>query len=167
MSKRTTLLGAVAILAGAGLFLSFQNEPVEAQDPMSNAPVVIVDVSGATLLGPVHRHLAVYSSGRVSYCAIDSQGGLRELQVPVARSIAIDPVQVQAFAMGLERMGAWSLDDQKVMATDVPLVTVTVLQGEGAAKGHTFSYWIPTDGYHGVDTAIQNFVASVLPTEPW
>ena len=163
LSIVTALLVAAGLVVTATAKTAFEGLPAT-----ENEPVVVVDVSGATLLGPVHRHLAVYTSGRVAYSAFGPQtvpgvGGVQ----PVSRSETIDPLLVEALVSDLARAGAWQLADQTIEPTDVPLITVTVLDGQTDARAHTFSYWIPTAPFHPVDAVLTGFMKAALPGEVW
>lgn len=153
------LLIAVPILC-AGLVAALDFQPTQRQVPIENEPVLVFDVTGSTLLGPVHRHLAVYDSGRVSYAT----SGPRAAQ-PFVATATIEPKRVQALMGALSGAGAWQGIDQELGVTDVPLTTVTVLSGATDASAHTFSYWTASTRTHkSVQDLIAAFVTEVFPT---
>ena len=66
-------LSLATLILTAGAFGVSQQEPADGQqvqtrtpNPMVCEPLVIFDSSGSTLLGPTHKHLSVYSNGRVT-----------------------------------------------------------------------------------------------------
>lgn len=119
-------------------------------------PVLIFDVSGSTLAGPVHSNLSVYNNGRVSLAEFSANGERRNLSTQIAGSDA------RALARALEVAGGSQLEDQVQQALDVPLTTVTVFDGETDALAHTFSYWIPSGDYGAIQELVDSFTDQLL-----
>jgi len=59
--------------------------------------------------------------------------------------------------------GGFELLDQKHFATDLPMTSVTLFQGETNALAHTFNYWTPTGPYQAIQGIIEEFIAQVFP----
>lgn len=131
-------------------------------NPIPHEPVILVDVSGATLLGPVHAHLAIYSNGQASYSE-QRPGGLGLQPAVRVGTAQLVPADLIALRRSLELAGASLLCDQAQVVLDVPLTTVTVLRGGPQAQAHTFSYWIPSGPYALVQERIDAALALYFP----
>jgi len=119
-------------------------------------PLVVYDRTGSTLVGPVHCQLSVYADGLATYSRIDFQD-------PDGRVLVrtLLPGAVDALVDALLAAGADVLCDDPTPITDVPLATVTVLEGRGAdAAAHTFSYYAaPSNASALVESIVQEFIA--------
>lgn len=160
MLQRRILLALAAPILCAGLLTALQVQGNVEPAALESEPVLVFDVSGSTLLGPVHRHLAVYNSGNVSYAT----RGPREA-VPFVGSTLLDAKRVEALVSGLSAAGAWQGVDQDHAVTDCPLTTVTVLTAATDGRAHSFSYWVATQRTHeAVQDLIDAFVTEVFPS---
>lgn len=126
-------------------------------------PVLVLERSGATLLGPVQQLLVVYDDGRVSMSSMRPQPGLASPQAVQIENREIELAAVHELCSGLFNAGAFELTDQKTTALDVPLTTITFFRGEADAKAHTFSYWIPSDEFGAVEAVLDRFTATYFP----
>lgn len=120
-------------------------------------PVLIHDVSGGTLLGPVQSTVVVWSSGAVTYSGQEAFGD------PVVGATSLSPAELDALMDGLAASGAQVLEDQWPQVSDVPLHTVTVLGPTSDSTAHTFSYWIGEGDYASVDEVLGRLMAEVQP----
>lgn len=159
-SRAFGVLGSV--LAAASLMVGSNQAPqsqtwleMESKATIRREPVVIFDVSGGTLLGPVAEHLAVYDDGFASY----SQSS--PLDNPSVETRMLSPTAIQQLVLDLNAAGAHTLGDQTTTVTDVPLTTVTVFRGGADARAHTFSYWLGSNAY----SATQGVLADLIETE--
>ena len=154
-------LPLVALLLAALVAAAAQegeDEPTP-PNPIAREPLVVVDRSGATLLGPTHMHLLVYTDGHVAY---RSHSGAPGDDHDLTRQV--EPAAARALHDELVEMGALGLGDQEGGATDVPLTTLTVLSGEPDASAHTVSWWVRDGGHAALDEALERFVReAVLP----
>jgi hypothetical protein len=119
---------------------------------LSNEPVVMFEVSGATLVGEVHRQLTVYGNGRATLSEKIGSGFSR-----VATTMT-SVEDVNDLRLRLAANGAFMACDQEFLVLDVPLRTLTVFDGETDARAHTVSYWINSDMYAGLDEALEQFI---------
>lgn len=136
-------------------------------------PILIMNVSGSTLVGPVSRHLTVYSNGLAVYSAgANPPGGLeaRDLQlagppstIPVALAISLSIDVANQLVDDLRRANAHRLCDQTTQWTDVPLKTVTLLESRPDALAHTFSFYGATGPYREVDMVMDSFLETYFP----
>lgn len=153
-------LAVVCALIAGGVATARLQAPRPCADLQVHSPVLLVNWSGTTLLGPVDAMLAVYSSGRATYSALDPITGEATMK---AQSLTGE--EVEALRMALRSAGAADMCDQAQIVYDVPLRTVTVFDGEQDALSHTFSYWIESGPYAGVQ-AIVDAVMKAWFAEP-
>ncbi|MHC4942348.1 MAG: hypothetical protein ACYTG7_04950 [Planctomycetota bacterium] len=142
--------------------------PVETQvlnGGLANAwdrePLLMVDVTGYSLTGLIHRHLAVYSDGTAS---ISSVTGIPGNQLADADVITVPDQAVQELRMDLRAAGAHQLRDNPLNVQDVPLTTVTFFFRSGpVARSNTFSYFLVFKGYERVGKTINDFIDTWFP----
>ena len=158
MFRPVVLLAFSAVpLAGERAVLS----PLSTQSGCGNSivhePLIIYEVSGGTLAGPVDLHLTVYSDGAVRVADMSDpsapRGGLER----------VDPEAVSSLALYLERMGAGINCDADGIVMDVPLHTLTLLKPGTNPRGHTYSWWLPEDSSGDIAARLEQFVAEVFP----
>jgi hypothetical protein len=149
--------------------LSLAGEP-SCPNLMAIEPIVLFNVSGATLFGPVQETLAVYDYGFVVFTRIQGAGlPSDDLQLAEDGSTRLTPragaVAVQLgiseaaqLVTDLHRAGARDLCDQAQFVTDVPLHTLTILDGRPNSNAHTFSYWAGVGNFTHVATVLDNFI---------
>ena len=142
-------------------------------------PIVIYNVSGATLLGPEQFQMTIYSNGLASFTRF-AGGGLQQgdLQqtgpegagpgeppstIGIATTVNLSINEANQLASDLRRAGAQTLCDQEVYVTDVPLQTLTILEARSDAIAHTFSYWTGAGQYSDVAVVMDNFVEAYFP----
>ena len=58
--------------------------------------------------------------------------------------------------------GRFDHDDARLV-TDVPLHTLTMLQGTQDSKAHTFSYWLGDGEFAAVDALLEDFIVEHFP----
>src|SRR5690349_12416701 len=87
--NRPVLLASLAAVVAALTVSAQTHAParptVRCPATWSSDPVLVVDVNGATLAGPVARHLAVYSDGRATlaqWSASDEPGRVELATIP-------------------------------------------------------------------------------------
>jgi len=128
-------------------------------NPFQREPVLVYDKTGGTLLGAVHEQLTVYRDGLATYSRIDPLE--RDGQVSVR---TLSPAEVDSILNTLLAVGAQVMCDDPTQISDVPLATLTVLQGDGPdAAAHSFSYYaVPTGGPALVESILRNFIAAQI-----
>jgi len=161
-------------LAGIGLATLFASQPqsqvaigpakpvpVGCKNNLKVEPVLNVDVTGGTLAGPFHRRLTVYNNGLATVSKdIDSVFGGPDIDADYTYVSAAAVSQLQS---DLLTSGAFGLCDQSIIVFDVPLTTVTVFSGTTDAKAHTFSYWLGSGSYSGVQGVVSSFFSTHFP----
>ncbi|HKE01616.1 MAG TPA: hypothetical protein VKE69_11445 [Planctomycetota bacterium] len=157
---RAAAFVALAAIPTFTLLQSVHSAPSTTPAPCSRVfpqePVVVYDVTGFTLAGPLHIHLAVYSNGLAS---ISSAGGFQEGRGQ-ARVTTASPESVNALQQALAAAGAMQLCDNPAQTFDVPLQTVTAFAG---SQQNTFSFLDASGAYGDVQTALQAFIAQTFP----
>jgi len=166
--RRTILtlsLGLPALALGA-LALSAAVAPTQAP-PCANIfphePVVIFEITGGTLAGPIDRQITVYSDGLVRG-AQTAPGTPTSLVGGGSAQVAyVDPAMVQSLVADLGMLGAGTGCDRPELVTDTPLSTLTIIRGTTESRSRTWS-WLGEDGTGGAITQrLQAFQAAALP----
>ena len=146
---------------------------------MDVEPIVMLNVSGSTLLGPVQYNLIVYSNGQTMFIrsegfptggggdsgldGSDPQQLLSPVPVALVQNLMLSEIEVDQLVADLRRAGAQTLCDQEVQVTDVPLQTLTILEARADAVAHTFSYWGGVGDYADVAQTVDSFIATYFP----
>lgn len=114
---------------------------------LNNEPMVFYDTSGHGIAGPIHEHLAVYSSGLTSHSSLDATVvGTTSGFDPGAAFTTVPIARVGQLLAALLDAGAMSLGDLPDAGSDLPLRTVTVFAGPSdEARRNTFSFYDPND----------------------
>jgi hypothetical protein len=118
----------------------------------NHEPLVAFDVTGATLAGPLDESLIVYSDGTVKHFS-QSQG--------ISKVTFVPPVQARALAADLLAAGAFTLCDQPLAGSDIPLQTLTVFRGAQNAAAHTFNWWSDDAPYDVPHQILASFIAQL------
>ena len=122
---------------------------------LKHEPVLVFDVSGSTLTGPLHISYRVYNDG---YIAGSECGG--PFGVNSAGTAGASEAEVLALQKALIDAGGMSLPDQNLSVADIPLTTVTVFRGDTNARAHTFSYWTNDAEYAALGQVISDFMTA-------
>ena len=124
-------------------------------------PVVIFDTTGSAFAGSIHEHLTVYNSGFVTISKRnDNPFGNLDIDVQTAN---VGSAVAMKLLIDLVAAGAVTLPDQNVSAADIPLKTLTILEGKELALSRTFSYWDGIDQYGAVATVLNEFITDTFP----
>jgi len=109
-------------------------------------------VTGATLAGPLDESLIVYSDGTVKHFS-QSQG--------ISKVTFVTPFQARTLAADLANAGAFTLCDQPLAGSDIPLQTLTVFRGVQNATAHTFNWWSDDAPYDVPHQILASFIAQL------
>lgn len=157
-------LGVVVLFAGAGFpGLVWQEEITAPASQIVHEPVVVFNVTGATLAGTVHRQLTVYNNGFVTISKLDNQVFPAQQRVVDVQTAGIGGERAFNLVLRLVQNGAGTLRDQPLVVSDVPLNTLTVLEGKEVAASRTFSWWVGIGEYSGVQRVINDFIQAHFP----
>ena len=150
---------AVALL---GLLLA---SPLSAQTSLEIdcQPLVVYDISGHGIAGPIHQHLAVYSDGLTTISSLVLADSSADLTW-------VSPDRVYQLVEALSALGAFGLPDRWESVADMPATTVTVFEDNGAnARHNTFSFFDtggPRDPYRNVVATLESYIDEAFPAEP-
>lgn len=173
-TRKTTAFGilGVGIGVGIGIGVGTTDRPVAAAPDeviafpvagdVTQEPVLIHDVSGYSLIGPIHFRFTVYNSG---LCSIAEQGTLNE--DGSAAFTYVTPSEVRELTTALYKAGAFDIDDNAGPVFDVPLTTVTFFARPGtSSRANTFSYYLPNEKQQAVLAVTNGFIDEVFPNFP-
>jgi len=153
------MLLALSALPLAGEHVAIR--PVLHSNGCANAivhePLLVYEVRGGTLLGPVDLHLVVYSSGAARIVDVS------DADFPRAAIADTDPDEVHDLIRDLERVGGMLACDSSGMVTDVPLRTLTLLKPGTDARAHTYSWWLPENANGVIELRIEQFIEELFP----
>ena len=152
---RTTVLLLLALITVSLVYARSGSEETQ------RMPLVIVNRTGATILGPLYMHLLVYSDGHVSFVSRSSANDTaHDLDTVVSKDAAAK------FHADLLAAKAGELVRSTVQASDLPLTTVTVLQRDarnpGKASANTFDYQEASGAYAAIEARIEAFTAGLV-----
>ncbi len=132
-------------------------------NPLVQEPVLVFDISGFTLTGVLHQHLAVYNNGVASISRVSGGTSLFPLSKDADLAF-ISSQMVEKLQKDLAAAGAPLACDEQLFVSDIPMTTVTVFRGGTDARAHTFSYWLPTTPQsQATAQVISKFIADVFP----
>ena len=142
MMPRTTLfrsLGLFFLLCAAPPAALAQGGGVVATPPpIEMDPVLIYDVTGGTLLGPIHLQLNVFSNGHASLAF--GPGNVGDIG-PSVQTAGVGPDEARALQIDLIRAGALRIEVPGSFCLDVPRTSVTVFRPMhrrvGKRRGHS------------------------------
>lgn len=137
-SRYQPLLSSVLLLTltGAVILGAAHGQLGRGANPIDCEPLVIYDVSGHGIAGPVHQHLAVYSDGLTSISSLSPGGFFAEI-------VWVTPERAREFNDELIAAGALELPDRWTDDTaDIPMTTITVFNGSQPDAIHNvFSFY--------------------------
>jgi hypothetical protein len=154
-----TLLLALGALPFTGNAVPIRPVVVGSECPnaIAHEPLLVYEVTGGTLVGPVDLHLTVFVDGAVSLS--DATYG----RTGKAAIGFVGPENVSTLALDLLDLGAFQLCDATGTVTDVPLHTLAMMSPGTDSKGHTFSWWLPTGSPGAVQLRLEQFIADAFP----
>jgi len=120
-------------------------------------PVLVYELAGSTLIAQIDRTLYVYGDGTLKLAQADADS------LGFCKRTTVNPRIVLTLQQKLMQAGAMTLCDDVRRVTDVPLHTMTMMEGAQDAKAHTFSYWLGDGEYAAVDALLEEFVAEQFP----
>ena len=134
--------------------------PQACTDFVRQQPVLIYDVTGSTLLGPVHRNLVVYGNGLASISDVSGAPPVAKAEVT-----NVSPDLVGTLLKDLRLAGAFTLCDQQQTILDVPLRSVTVSRGSTDSMAHTYNYWVAGASAYAVpEQVLEDFIDLAFPS---
>jgi hypothetical protein len=150
---------AAGLIAAAAALPSIARPSGDAQpfDPIPMAPRVVYDISGPTLGGMEGYSMVIYSNGRVQVSQIagfDTE--------PYALASQLSPDALQRL---LAELGSWShLKDETQVISDLPLKTLTVI--DGAGRANSVSWWDGQGGHDNLEQILGRVVQELFIQVP-
>lgn len=132
--------------------------PPPCPNDIVHEPLVLFDVSGGTLGGPIDIALMVYNDGTAR---ITSTG---QFGLPSSAELAVPgPAATTQLLLDLSALGAGQLCDHDSLALDLPTSTLTVFRNATDPRNHTYS-WIGGKGaYSAVEQRLWDFIHTTFP----
>lgn len=127
------------------------------ENRLGHEPLLFYEVSGATLAGSVDRTFTVFADGSLR---LTSSGWNQIDSSRIAQISAADVRQLQRLLL---RAGAYTICDDRREVTDVPMRTLTMLDGSPDGAAHTFSWWLPTDEFRDVEGLLDAAISEHFP----
>ncbi len=159
MLRSSVLLLLSALPVAAGSFSAVH--PTSGQSSCVNTilhePLLVYEVHGGTLAGPVDMNLIVYSDGSARWA------DFTDADAPRGGVVNSNPDAVLDLVRDLERIGGALNCDAQGYVTDVPLHTLTLLGPGTNSRAHTFSWWLPESSNGAIELRIQQFLAEFAP----
>ncbi len=166
MNARTSIMCALAlssVLLSATQSSDHANRYAPAPTTITqNEPMVIYSVTGGTLTGGVHRQLTVYNNGFATIAKLDTPvfptpGTFKDVE-----TTSVGATAALQLLIDLVNAGAATLPEQQFILPDVPLTTLTVLEGReiGLSRTISFSGGPP---YSAMQQVIDRFVNATFP----
>jgi len=154
---RTMVL--LLMLATSPVILGTAHGQIGPSDPIDCEPLLVYDVSGHGIAGPIHKSLMLYSDGLVSYSSRDLSG--------LAADVTwVSPELAQEINDDLIAAGALELGDRRSDGVaDFPMTTITVFNGsQPNAVYNVFSFFDIDEarGYGAVTGIIEAFITQTF-----
>ncbi len=132
--------------------------PATCPNTIQHEPLVLYDVNGSTIAGPIDTSLVVYNDGTTRVSST-SQFGL-----PSKSEIAyLGPNVAHQLLLDLSALGAGHLCDEFAVVPDLPTSTLTIFRDATDSRNHTFSWVITPAPYDAVQQRLQDFIHANFP----
>lgn len=154
---RSTALVALSILP----WLSPSQGPVASipapgcVDVFPHHPIVVYELSGGTLAGPLDQELLVYGDGSARLSSATANFGAGSSQLAFVGDAA-----AAALITSLSQNGAFQLCDMPDQVSDMPLSTLTVMRGNTDSRVHTYSWYVAQGQHATCEQILQAFIST-------
>lgn len=149
---------AVSTLAALPLLFAPTAAVPTCPNTIRHEPLVLFDVTGFTLAGPIDIQLTVYDDGLARVCQTQSMTGAID-----ARLNSVTPLAARQLVTDLAQLGATTLCDSYGFVNDVPISTLTVFRGVTDAGAHTFSWDGGQGAYAQIEQRLFTFIHAAFP----
>jgi hypothetical protein len=122
-------------------------------------PLVLYDVGGSTIAGPIDTSLVVYNDGTVRVSSAAQFGLPSKSEVAFVGSDA-----AHQLLLDLSALGAGQLCDHFAAVPDLPVSTLTIFRDATDSRNHTFSWVITPAPYDAVQQRLQDFIHTNFPS---
>lgn len=125
---------------------------------LPHEPIVVYDVNGYTLAGPLDLQLTVYGSGLARLSTTNANNGEGKSQITTVSQAAANDL------LGLlVKRGAFELCDDPSFVSDMPMSTLTVMKPDTSVRAHTYSWWVGQGAYGPPEQVLVDFISSAFP----
>lgn len=127
--------------------------PPSCVNAIQREPLVLYEVTGGTLTGPLDAFLTVHNDGSARLSSFLGGAGAGTSQF-----VSLAFSEVQDLRQALIGAGALLECDQPDTVSDTPLQTLTVFQG--GRRSHTFSWWSSDGNLAVIEGILADFMAA-------
>ncbi|MBL8857613.1 MAG: hypothetical protein JNL28_03790 [Planctomycetes bacterium] len=152
---------SIALAALAALPFLVAAQPAVAPvcpNTIPHEPILMFDVNGGTLAGPVDMQLTVYNDGSARVCKTQSIFGTSD-----ARFTTVTPLAARQLVGDVAALGAGTLCDLDDFTSDVPTSTLTILRDATDTRARTFSWTGPSGNYGLIEQRLYAFIHAHFP----
>jgi len=150
---------AVSTVAALPFLFMAQAAPTPTcANTIRHEPVLLFDVNGGTLAGPVDMQLTVYNDGVARICRTQSIFGTVD-----ARIAYVTPAAAKQLVGDVAAFGAGTLCDLDLITSDVPNSTLTILRDATDTRAHTFSWTGAQGAYSQIEQRLYTFINATFP----
>jgi hypothetical protein len=164
---RTALALAALVLAPTAAAQTITPGPgIFPSESVDHEPLVIHDVSGGTLAGPIHSHAVVWSDGSITFSERSTN-----FIFPVTETTRVvaghaPKSEATRLIRQLRRLGAFDESDSAMTVSDVPLQTLTVALPGTDSRSNSFSFYLAAGRKGPMLQLINAFLDAYLPPAP-
>ena len=150
---------SVLVLRGTGApAIAAAPAAVPCPNVLPHEPIVIYDVNGYTLAGPLDLQMIVYGNGFARLSTTNTPDGEGKSQITT-----VSPTDANALLVALAKRGAFELCDDPSFVTDMPMSTLTVMKSDTTVRAHTYSWWVAQGPYGAPEQVLLDFISSAFP----
>lgn len=170
---RSLVAGLVVGAGLAGLAVSSIGAPapddsivVPVQFALDQEPLIVYDISGFGLAGPIHRHFTLYTSGLATISSASNFGAPTEGTLVFGPGDAgfkyVSPAKARQVWKRTIVAGGLDATDGGFFGADVPTSTITIFERPGRTS-NTFNFLFAQGQAAEVATIINAFIAEEFP----
>jgi hypothetical protein len=133
-------------------------QAVPCPNVLPHEPIVIYDVNGFTLAGPLDLQMTVYGSGLARLSTTNAHNGEGKSQMTT-----VSQAEASRLLVALAKHGAFELCDDPSFVSDMPMSTLTVMKPDTTVRAHTYSWWVAQGPYGAPEQVLLDFISSAFP----
>jgi hypothetical protein len=149
----------VLVLRGAGApAIAAAPLAVPCPNVLPHEPIVIYDINGFTLAGPLDLQMVVYGNGFARLSTTNTANGEGK-----SRITTVSQGDANKLLATLAKKGAFELCDDPSFVSDMPMSTLTVMRADTSVRTHTYSWWVAQGPYGPAEQVLLDFISSAFP----
>ncbi|MFN0006700.1 MAG: hypothetical protein ACKVXR_02240 [Planctomycetota bacterium] len=125
---------------------------------LPHEPIVVYDINGYTLAGPLDLQMTVYGNGFARLSTTNANNGEGKSRITTVSQADADNLLIL-----LAKHGAFELCDDPTVVSDMPMSTLTVMKPDTSVRTHTYSWWVGHGAYGPPEQVLLDFIASAFP----